>query len=57
LIANSIKEDAQSSDKTIPYDVISAKSLSQNLSIDSLLSLTQLFDKVDDAEYGTIYAN
>ena len=53
LIADGIKDDAQSSDKTIPCDVISIESLNQN----SLLSLAQLFDKADDAEYGAIRAN
>src|SRR5437763_17204448 len=52
-IADGIKDDAQSSDKTIPCDVISIESLNQN----SLLSLAQLFDKADDAEYGAIRAN
>ncbi|CAG8824259.1 10258_t:CDS:2, partial [Dentiscutata erythropus] len=32
-------------------------SLNQNSSTDSLISLAQLFDKVDDAEYGAIRAN
>src|SRR3989337_2296630 len=57
LIVNGIKDDAQSSDKTIPRDVISIESLNQNSSTDSLLSLAQLFDKADDAEYGAIRAN
>ncbi|CAB4413399.1 unnamed protein product [Rhizophagus irregularis] len=57
LIADGIKDDAQSSDKTIPCDVISIESLNQNSSTDSLLSLAQLFDKADDAEYGAIRAN
>ncbi|POG58212.1 hypothetical protein GLOIN_2v1732617, partial [Rhizophagus irregularis DAOM 181602=DAOM 197198] len=43
LIADSIKDDVQSNDKTIPCDVISIE--------------TQLFDKADDAEYGAICAN
>ncbi|CAG8479991.1 11098_t:CDS:2 [Dentiscutata erythropus] len=57
LIAGGNKDDAQSSDKTIPCDVISIESLNQNLSTDSLLSLAQLFNKADDAEYGAIRAN
>ncbi|CAB5190535.1 unnamed protein product [Rhizophagus irregularis] len=57
LIADGIKDDAQSSDKAIPCDVISIESLNQNSSTDSLLSLAQLFDKADDAEYGAIRAN
>ena len=57
LIADGIKDDARSSDKTIPCDVISIESLNQNSSTDSLLSLAQLFDKADDAEYGAIRAN
>ncbi|RGB21698.1 hypothetical protein C1646_777474 [Rhizophagus diaphanus] len=57
LIADGIKDDAQSSNKTIPCDVISIESLDQNSSTDSLLSLAQLFDKADDAEYGAIHAN
>src|SRR2546423_4498819 len=57
LIADGIKDDAQSSDKAIPCDVISIESLNQNSSTDSLLSLAQLFDKADDAEYGAICAN
>ncbi|RIA90410.1 hypothetical protein C1645_737877 [Glomus cerebriforme] len=57
LIADGIKDDAQSSDKANPYDVISIENLNQNSSTDSLLSLAQLFDKADDAEYGAIRAN
>ncbi|RGB22120.1 hypothetical protein C1646_76756 [Rhizophagus diaphanus] len=57
LIADGIKDDAQSSDKAIPCGVISIESLNQNSSSDSLLSLAQLFDKADDAEYGAICAN
>ena len=57
LIADGIKDDAQSSDKTIPCNVISIESLNQNSSTDSLLSLAQLFNKADDAEYGAIRAN
>ena len=57
MIADGIKDDAQSSDKAIPCDVISIESLNQNSSTDSLLSLAQLFDKADDAEYGAIHAN
>jgi len=57
MIADGIKEDTQSSDKATPCDVISIESLNQNSSTDSLLSLAQLFDKADDAEYGAIRAN
>ncbi|GES94916.1 hypothetical protein GLOIN_2v1791032 [Rhizophagus clarus] len=57
LIADGIKNDAQSSDKAIPYDVILIESLNQNSSTDLLLSLVQLFNKMDDTEYDTIYAN
>ncbi|CAG8704968.1 563_t:CDS:2 [Cetraspora pellucida] len=57
LIVDGIKDDAQSNDKATPCDVISIESLCQNSSIDSLLSLAQLFDKADDAEYGAICAN
>ncbi|CAB4428520.1 unnamed protein product [Rhizophagus irregularis] len=63
LIADGIMEDAvplrpaQSSDKAIPCDMISIESLNQNSSTDPLLSLAQLFDKADDAEYGAIRAN
>ncbi|RGB32657.1 hypothetical protein C1646_789953 [Rhizophagus diaphanus] len=57
LIADHIKDDAQSSDKAISCAVISIESLNQNSSSDLLLSLAQLFDKADDAEYGAIYAN
>ncbi|RGB21364.1 hypothetical protein C1646_778238 [Rhizophagus diaphanus] len=57
LIVDGIKDDARSSDKPIPYNVISIESLNQNSSTDSLLSLAQLFDKADDAEYGAICAN
>ncbi|GET65814.1 hypothetical protein GLOIN_2v1735823 [Rhizophagus irregularis DAOM 181602=DAOM 197198] len=57
LIADGIKDDAQSSDKAIPCDVISIENLNQNSSTDSLLSLAQLFNKADDAEYGAIRAN
>src|SRR5581483_8790541 len=57
LIADGIMEDAQSSDKAVPCDMISIESLNQNLSTDPLLSLAQLFDKADDAEYGAIRAN
>ncbi|CAG8779697.1 22057_t:CDS:2, partial [Rhizophagus irregularis] len=55
--ADGIKDDAQSSDKAIPCDVISIENLNQNSSTDSLLSLAQLFNKADDAEYGAIRAN
>ncbi|GBB85903.1 hypothetical protein RclHR1_12340007 [Rhizophagus clarus] len=55
LIADGIMEDAQSSDKAILCDMISIESL--NPSTDPLLSLAQLFDKADDAEYGAIRAN
>ncbi|RIA88677.1 hypothetical protein C1645_825964 [Glomus cerebriforme] len=54
MIADGIKDDAQSSDKATPCDVIS---INQNSSTDLLLSLVQLFDKADDAKYGTIRAN
>ncbi|GES87681.1 hypothetical protein GLOIN_2v1735823 [Rhizophagus clarus] len=37
--------------------MISIESLNQNSSTDPLLSLAQLFDKADDAEYGAIRAN
>src|ERR1043165_8588127 len=37
--------------------MISIESLNQISSTDSLLSLAQLFDKADDAEYGAIRAN
>ncbi|CAG8626928.1 14834_t:CDS:2 [Cetraspora pellucida] len=57
MIADGIKNDAQSSDKATPCDVISIESLNQNLSTDSLISLAQLFDKADDAEYNAIHAN
>ncbi|GES87680.1 hypothetical protein GLOIN_2v1735823 [Rhizophagus clarus] len=57
LIVDGITEDAQSSDKAIPCDMISIESLNQNSSTDPLLSLAQLFDKADDAEYGAIRAN
>jgi len=57
LIIDDIKEDVQSSDKTIPCDMFSAKGSSQNLFTDLLLSLAQLFDKADDAEYCVIHAN
>ncbi|CAG8749520.1 13791_t:CDS:2, partial [Dentiscutata erythropus] len=57
LIADGIKDDAQSNDKATPCDVISIESLCQNSSIDSLLSLVQLFDKADDAEYGAILSS
>ncbi|CAG8751462.1 26076_t:CDS:2, partial [Dentiscutata erythropus] len=45
------------SDKATSCDVISIESLNQNSSTDSLISLAQLFDKADDAEYGAIRAN
>ncbi|RIB14273.1 hypothetical protein C2G38_1668804 [Gigaspora rosea] len=57
MIADGIKDDAQSSDKATPCDVIPIESLNQNSSTDSLISLAQLFDKADDAEYGAIRAN
>ncbi|RIA93865.1 hypothetical protein C1645_735220 [Glomus cerebriforme] len=57
IIADGIKDDVQLSDKAIPCDMISIKSLNQFSSTDSLLSLAQLFNKADDAEYGTIHAN
>ena len=57
MIADGIMEDAQSSDKAISCDVILIESLNQNSSTDPLLSLAQLFDKADDAEYGAIRAN
>jgi hypothetical protein len=57
MITDGIKDDTQSSDKATPCDVISIESLNQNSSTDSLLSLAQLFDKADDAEYGAIRAN
>ena len=57
MIADGIKDDAQSSGKAIPCDVISIEGLNQNSSTDPLLSLAQLFDKADDAEYGAIRAN
>ncbi|CAG8816854.1 13391_t:CDS:2, partial [Gigaspora margarita] len=57
MIADGIKNDAQTSNKAIRHDVISIESLNQNSSTDSLLSLAQLFDKADDAEYGAIRAN
>ena len=47
----------QLSDKAIPCDAISAGSPSQNSSTDPLLSLAQLFNIADDAEYGAIRAN
>ncbi len=37
--------------------MFSAKGSSQNLFTDLLLSLAQLFDKADDAEYSVIHAN
>ena len=55
LISRWGPDDAQSSDKAISCDVISIENL--NPSTDSLLSLAQLFDKADDAEYGAIRAN
>ena len=57
MIVDGIKDDVQSSNKTIPCDVISIESLNQESSTDPLLSLAQLFDKADDAEYGAIRAN
>ncbi|CAG8501489.1 4703_t:CDS:2 [Cetraspora pellucida] len=51
LIADGIKDDVQSNDKTTPCDVISIESFCQNSSIDSLLSLAQLFNKADDVKY------
>jgi hypothetical protein len=45
------------SDKAIPCDVISIESLNQNSFTNPLLSLAQLFDKADDAEYGAIRVN
>ncbi|GBC10468.1 hypothetical protein RclHR1_09650010 [Rhizophagus clarus] len=54
-LADSIMEDAQLSDKAIPCNMISIESL--NPSTDPLLSLAQLFNKADNAEYGAIKAN
>ncbi|PKC56202.1 hypothetical protein RhiirA1_474340 [Rhizophagus irregularis] len=57
MIADGIKKDTQLSNKATPCDVISIESLNQNSSTDLLLSLAQLFDKADDAKYGTIRTN
>ncbi|RGB39449.1 hypothetical protein C1646_754499 [Rhizophagus diaphanus] len=55
--ADGIKDDAQTNDKTIPCNEISAGAPGQNSSIVPLLSLAKLFDKATDAEYVTIRAN
>ncbi|CAB4381389.1 unnamed protein product [Rhizophagus irregularis] len=57
MIADGIKDDAQSSDKTMPCNVISAGSSAKILPQFHLLSLAQLFDKATDAEGGAIRAN
>ncbi|PKC62213.1 hypothetical protein RhiirA1_465466 [Rhizophagus irregularis] len=57
MIADGIKDDAQSSDITMPCNVISAGSPAKILPQFHLLSLAQLFDKATDAEGGAIHAN
>src|SRR5207248_8671947 len=57
MITDGIKDDAQSSVKSIPCDVISAGGPCQNSSTVPLFTLAQLFDKATDAEYITIRAN
>ncbi|RIA83482.1 hypothetical protein C1645_880467 [Glomus cerebriforme] len=57
MIADSIKDDVQSSNKVTLCDVISIENLNQDLSTDSLLSLAQLFDKADDTKYDKIGEN